>query len=51
MNNFIDWDIIVDQLKDGEVRTIGIDFYQNNHGEFDEIIKSFLFFIISDYFQ
>lgn len=35
----IHWDNVVNNLKNGEVRTIGVDFYQNKHGEFNEIIQ------------
>ena len=35
----IDWDQILDSLKNGEVRTVGEDFYRNEDGRFNEIIN------------
>ncbi len=37
----IDWDSVLSSVKcsDGEIRTIGVDFYKNEHGQFNEIIQ------------
>ncbi len=35
------WDHVINRVSshEGEVRTVGVDFYQNNKGEFNEIIS------------
>lgn len=39
--SLIDWQTILKDIEDqsGEVRTIGVDFYKNQNGEFNEIIN------------